>query len=168
MLDTIQLIVFDCDGVLTDGSIYVDDHGHETKRFYVRDGFAMKLAPTMGLQVAVMTGRGSRSVAMRMSELGIENYMQKVSDKGKALEQLCAKLNLTPQQAAFVGDDLIDIPAMRRAGLPIAVADAAQEVRDIAQFITHAPGGRGAARESVEHILKAQGKWETFLKKYQT
>jgi 3-deoxy-D-manno-octulosonate 8-phosphate phosphatase (KDO 8-P phosphatase) len=166
-MHNIQLIVFDCDGVLTDGSIYVDDHGHETKRFYVRDGFAMKLAPTLGLKVGVMTGRGSRSVAMRMNELGIEHYMQKVSDKGKALEQLCAKIGITPAQAAFVGDDLIDMPAMRRAGLPIAVADAAQEVRDMAQFITRAPGGRGAAREAVEHILKAQCKWDAFVAKYQ-
>jgi 3-deoxy-D-manno-octulosonate 8-phosphate phosphatase (KDO 8-P phosphatase) len=168
MLNTLQLIVFDCDGVLTDGSIYVDDHGHETKRFYVRDGFAMKIASTLGLKVAVMTGRGSRSVAMRMNELGIEHYMQKVSDKGKALESLCAKIGITPKEAAFVGDDLIDMPAMVRCGLPIAVADAAPEVRDIAQYITNAKGGQGAAREAVEHILKGQGKWAKFVEKYKT
>jgi 3-deoxy-D-manno-octulosonate 8-phosphate phosphatase (KDO 8-P phosphatase) len=166
LLNTLKLIVFDCDGVLTDGSIYVDDQGHETKRFFVRDGFAMKTAPELGLQVGVMTGRGSRSVAMRMNELGVVNYLPKVSDKGKALLALCDKLGVSVKEAAFVGDDLIDIPAMTRCGFPVAVADAAPEVKAVAHFVTQAPGGRGAAREAIEHILKAQDKWQTFLKRY--
>lgn len=161
-----KLLIFDVDGVLTDGSIIVDDMGRESKRFYVRDGFAIKAAMTLGLKIGVITGRSSRSVSLRMTELGIEHYLFGITDKLIALETLCQQAGVLPEHAAYVGDDLIDIPAMQRCGYSIAVADAAEEARAVAKFVTQANGGRGAAREAIEHVLKAQNRWEELLEKY--
>lgn len=163
----IRLLAFDCDGVLTDGSVLVNDAGEEMKRFHVRDGFAMKAAMSLGYKVAVVTGRASRSVSARMNELGIELYLHRVRDKGAAIDELCKRTGLTPAQAAYVGDDLIDLPAMRKVAYPVAVADAVEEVITAATYVTRARGGRGAAREVIEHVLKAQGKWSELLQRYE-
>lgn len=162
----IKMIVLDVDGVLTDGSILVDDDGREHKRFYVRDGFAMKAAVSLGLKVGVITGRASRSVTSRMNELGVEFYMHRVKDKGAAIEAMAAKAGVAVNEIAYVGDDLIDLPAMRRCGYPMAVGDAAEEVRAAAVYVTQNRGGRGAVREAIEHLLKAQGKWAELTERY--
>jgi 3-deoxy-D-manno-octulosonate 8-phosphate phosphatase (KDO 8-P phosphatase) len=160
----IRLLVFDVDGVLTDGGIYIDDHGIESKRFHVRDGLAMKLAMSMGYQIGVITGRSRRGVTLRMRELGIELYMSGVHDKAAALKAMCSRAGVGVEHAAFVGDDLIDVPAMRVCGYAIAVADAVQEARQSAKYVTLAPGGHAAAREAIEHVIKGQGRWPEALK----
>ena len=165
-LSSIKLLIFDVDGVLTDGSIFVNDLGQESKAFYVRDGFAIKFAMSLGLKVGVITGRSSRSVSLRMTELGVPYYLPGSKNKLVAIETLCQQAGVLPENAAYVGDDLIDIPAMLRCGYPIAVADAVEEVRGVAKFVTHARGGRGAAREAIEHVLKGQGRWDELLERY--
>lgn len=164
--ESIQLLVFDVDGVLTDGSIFLDDDGKETKRFHVRDGFAIKAAMSLGLKVGILTGRSSRVVTHRMMELGVHLVIQGAPDKAIGFETLCQLAAVDPTNAAYLGDDLIDLPAMLRSGYPMAVADAVTEVRGEARFVTSTPGGRAAAREAIEHILKAQGRWDEVVERY--
>lgn len=159
----IKFIIFDVDGVLTDGSIILNDRGEESKAFYVRDGFAIRAALSVGLRVGVLTGRSSRAVSLRMREMGVELLLQGLRDKVVGLETLCQRAGVLPEEAAYVGDDLIDLPAMLRCGYRIAVADAAEEVKAEAHFITARGGGRGAARDAIEHVLKFQGRWEEVL-----
>jgi len=162
----IKLIVFDVDGVLTDGGIYLDDRGIELKRFHVRDGFAIRTAMSQGLKVAVLTGRSAPVVTLRMAELGVNLVVQGAHDKMVGLETLCQMAGILPEQAAYVGDDLIDLPAMLRCGYPMAVADAVEEVRAEAQYVTRSAGGHAAARDAIEHILKSQGRWADVLEDY--
>lgn len=162
----IKLIVFDVDGVLTDGSIIVDDHGVETKRFHVRDGLAMHGAMELGLHVGVLTGRSSRAVTLRMAEIGIDLLIQGVRDRAVGLETLCQRVQVELDQSAYVGDDLLDLPAILRCGYPIAVADAVAEIKSAARHVTEAPGGRAAAREAIEHVLKAQGRWDELVERF--
>lgn len=162
----IKLIVFDVDGVLTDGSIIIDDNGFETKHFHVRDGFAIRAAMRFGLQVGIITGRMSRCVNLRMQELGITLLHQGAKDKAVALETLCQQANIMPEEAAYMGDDLIDLPALLKCGYPMAVADAVEEVKQVAAFITTASGGRAAAREAIEHIMKSQNLWLNVVEQY--
>lgn len=162
----IKMIIFDVDGVLTDGTILIDDHGVETKRFHVRDGMAIRVAQQMGLKVAALTSRTTRAVSLRLGELGVDPVLQGATDKAVGLETICRKAGVLPEQCAYVGDDLLDLPALLRCGLPVAVADAAEEVKAEAKHVTAAPGGHGAAREVIEHILKAQGRWDDMLKQY--
>lgn len=152
----IRLLALDVDGVLTDGSIYVDDDGRELKRFHVRDGYAIKLWQSHELSVAIITGRSSPGVAARARQLDISLLMQGVSDKSAALDQLIQQTGIAAAHIAFLGDDWPDLPIMNRVGLPIAVADAEPEVLAAAQFITRRPGGNGAVRDAVEHILRAK------------
>ena len=166
MLSNISLIVFDVDGVLTDGSVIVNDLGVEAKRFFVRDGFAMRAAMTLGVQIGVITGRTSRTVTLRMTELGVTLVHQGMKDKAMALETLCQRAGVTLEETAYMGDDLIDLPAMVRCGYPMAVADAVEEVQAVARYVTEASGGRGAAREAIEHILKAQSRWDELVEQY--
>lgn len=165
-LKQIKLVIFDVDGVLTDGSLILNDLGEESKRFHVRDGFAMRNAERVGLRVGVMTGRASRVVNLRMRELSINLLMQGVKDKGAGLETLCQRASVMPEETAYLGDDLIDLPALLRCGYPMAVADAVDEVRHVARYVTTTPGGRGAAREAIEHLLKAQDKWDEVVERY--
>ena len=164
----IKLIIFDVDGVLTDGAIIVDDQGSESKRFNVRDGFAIRAAMSLGLKIGVLTGRSSRAVTIRMAELGIDLIQQGSCDKIVGLENLCQQANILPKESAYVGDDLIDLPPMRRCGYPIAVADAADEVREVAVYVTPTCGGNGAARHAIEHVLRRQGRWNEVVKRYKT
>ncbi|MCZ6836698.1 MAG: HAD hydrolase family protein [Planctomycetota bacterium] len=157
--ELVELICLDCDGVLTDGSIYVDDLGHETKRFHVRDGLGLRIWTKLGGEVAIITGRSSAALRHRADELGILHLYQGSHDKVADFGDLLNGLGLTASQAAFIGDDLPDLPVMKLAGYPIAVADAAKEVRDVAEFVTTRPGGLGAVREAVEHLLKTQDRW---------
>ncbi len=162
----IKLLIFDVDGVLTDGAIHVDDHGVESKRFHVRDGFAIKAAMSLGLKVGVLTGRSTRAVTIRMLDLGVKHFIQGAGDKAVGFETLCQQTGVAPEEAAYLGDDLIDLPAMLRCGYPMAVADAVAEVRSEARYVTAVRGGRGAARDAIEHILKAQGRWDEVIERY--
>lgn len=153
----VTLLVLDVDGVLTDGSIVYDDAGHEIKSFHVRDGVGIRSWQRLGFMAAILTGRGGGAVERRAEELGISLLRQGSSDKGAAFLEMCREAGVEPRDAAFVGDDWPDLAPMRACGYPIAVADAAEAVRSIAAFVTSTPGGRGAVREAVEHLLEARG-----------
>ncbi len=159
-LAQIELLCLDVDGVLTDGSIMLDDHGNETKRFNVRDGLGLRLWMKLGFYTAIITGRSGLAVTHRASELGITHVYQGVKDKGATLEELVRELGLRPEETAVLADDLPDLPMMRVAGYAMAVGDSVSEVRSAAAFVTVRPGGKGAVREVVEHLLKAKGRWD--------
>ena len=165
-LDSIRLVGFDVDGVLTDGRIILDDEGRESKNFHARDGLGLAILLKAGLEVALVTGRSSRLLEIRARELGLTEVYQKVNDKWAVFKEILRKKNLEPNEAAFAGDDLIDIPVMARVGLALAPADAVPEVLAIAHFVAPAPGGRGAARQMAEFILKGQGRWDEVLRSY--
>jgi len=165
-LKKIRLIIFDVDGVLTDGGIIFGSGGLEIKSFNVRDGHGIKIAKRCGLDIALVTGRTSEVVHRRAQDLGIEKVYQGVWDKKPVLAQLLTELNLTADQVAVMGDDIVDLPLMRRAGVGFTVPEAPEEVRCEADYVTRYPGGRGAAREIVEIILKAQDKWEAAMARY--
>jgi len=160
---TIQLLVLDVDGVLTDGGLYVDDKGHPSKKFNVKDGLGIKLAQRFGIEVAILTGKTSHVVKYRAKELGIEHVIQGSKDKGADIEALCDKTGIPIRFAAMVGDDLPDLPAYAVVGYKIAVGDAVEEIKAAADFVTTKTGGRGAVREAIEHLLRAQGKWDEAL-----
>ena len=156
---SIRLLCLDVDGVLTDGGIAIDDAGHETKRFHVRDGAALRMWSRLGLEIAVITGRNGMALRHRLRELGVRHVIAGSKEKGSAFESLLAELGIPAEACAMIGDDLPDLPILRRCGLPIAVRDASPEVIGLARLVTTRPGGNGAVREAVEHILKAQGRW---------
>lgn len=170
----VRLMIFDVDGVLTDGAITYQSRpygeyvgkGIESKNFHTKDGLGLRAAMQSGVAVAIITARESDIVARRMSELGIENVVQGCKDKAAEVTRLAAAVGVALEDTAYLGDDLVDLPAMRRVGYPMAVADAAAELIDMACFVTQLPGGRGAAREAVEHVLKAQGKWDAVVAGY--
>jgi YrbI family 3-deoxy-D-manno-octulosonate 8-phosphate phosphatase len=154
----VELLCIDVDGVMTDGVIAIDDHGIETKRFHVRDGTGLRMWMKLGYHVAIITGRTGMAVHHRASELGIAHVIQGSTDKGAAVASLLAALGLKREQAAMLGDDLPDIPAMRAVGYPMSVADAIDPVHRLAKFTTNMPGGHGAVREAIEHLLRAKGR----------
>ena len=162
----VRLIVFDVDGVLTDGVVVYTEGGGEAKHFHIKDGLGIVAALRAGLGVAVITSRESRLVERRMHELGVSELMQGCKDKAAEVGALAERVGVPLGAVAYVGDDLVDLGAMRRVGYPIAVADAAAEVRDAAAWVTTLPGGRGAGREAIEHVLGAQGKWAAVVAGY--
>jgi 3-deoxy-D-manno-octulosonate 8-phosphate phosphatase (KDO 8-P phosphatase) len=162
----LRLLCLDVDGVLTDGGIHLDDHGIETKRFHVRDGTGIRIWQRLGFEICVVTGRQGVAVRHRMNELGVRHILQGQQDKLPGFMTLLKKLDLDPQQAAVLGDDLPDLPMMRRCGYPMAVADASPEVRDAAHFTTLRPGGHAAVREAIEHLVKGLGRWNEALELY--
>ena len=162
----IKLVIFDVDGVLTDGRIIYDDDGKETKSFDVKDGHGIKLLMRAGINAAIITARESKVVVHRAKNLGIELVYQGRKDKLEAFEEILEKTGLKPSETAYVGDDIIDLPVIRRAGFSAAVSDAVDEVKKRVDYVAGRPGGRGAAREVAEVILKTQGKWEEILKGY--
>jgi YrbI family 3-deoxy-D-manno-octulosonate 8-phosphate phosphatase len=162
----IELILSDVDGVLTDGRVVYDNQGIESKQFHIRDGMGIRLWQKAGHPFGLVTARSSHVVRARASELGIEILRQGVTDKLAALETIREELDLRPEQVCYVGDDLPDVLALRRAGLGIAVADACAEARDAADYVTEAPGGGGAIRETVERILKSQLRWNDLIQPY--
>jgi YrbI family 3-deoxy-D-manno-octulosonate 8-phosphate phosphatase len=159
----ITLLCLDVDGVMTDGRIVIDDHGTESKRFHVRDGWGLRLWLGMGGHVAIITGRSGMALRHRAEELGIQHVIQGSQDKAADYAGLLNDLQLIPAQGAVLCDDLPDLPLMRVAGYPMAVADAATEVIAAATWVTKLPGGHGAVREAVEHLLKMQGRWDDVL-----
>ncbi len=163
----LKLLIFDVDGVLTDGSIIVTDSGEEAKRFHVRDGFAIKAAQKLGYEVGIITGRCTRAVTHRAEDLAIDRVIQRCSNKGEGISQMCEQAGIDVSEAFFMGDDLIDLPAMNRAGVAAAPADAASEVREVVDYVTQAKGGRGAVREAIEWLLKQRGQWEQVIAWYE-
>ena len=162
----VELIAFDVDGVLTDGRISYTSAGQEIKSFHVRDGHAIKMAQRAGIQVALITGRESSMVDARAKELEIRHVYQRARDKVVVLDELLAATGLRREQIAFLGDDVVDLPVIIKVGLGCAVADAPEEVRERADLVTDAPGGKGAARELIVLILKARGLWDGVLERY--
>ena len=162
----IKLVIFDVDGVLTDGSLFMGDDGQEYKAFNSKDGLGMKLLQQSGTPVAIITARQSNVVKLRMESLGIELLYQGQQDKLPAFEKLLAKLAIDANEVAYVGDDLIDLPVMIRCGLAIAVADSHERVIEQAHWVTEKCGGRGAAREVCELIMAGQGTLENAIQKF--
>jgi 3-deoxy-D-manno-octulosonate 8-phosphate phosphatase (KDO 8-P phosphatase) len=161
-----RLLMMDVDGVLTDGRIIQDGHGHELKVFDVKDGHGIVMAHRAKLRTALISGRESETITRRAEELGIELVFQKIWNKLEVYEKILVDTELTHDEVAYIGDDLIDIPLLRRVGLAVAVADAVDEVKAAAHLITQRPGGQGAVREVIELILRAQGHWDSLIARY--
>ena len=159
----IRLLILDVDGVLTDGRLYFGPKGETLKVFHVRDGHGLKMAQRAGIEVAFVSGRRSDAAYHRAIELGISRFHEGVRDKVAVMEEIMAAMQIQPAEVAAVGDDVVDLPIMSRAGLAVAVADAVPEVVAAAHWVTSLPGGRGAVREVCDLLLKAQGKCEKAL-----
>lgn len=162
----IRLAVFDVDGVMTDGTIYLTDSGEQLKGFNSRDGLGMRLLQDSGVRVALLTGRRSRCVEWRARELGIAHVAQGVSDKSKGMLALLTELGVSGEEASFMGDDVMDLPAMRHCGFRATVPEAPELVRQHADYITRAGGGRGAVREFCEYIMRSQGTFEDQMSRF--
>jgi 3-deoxy-D-manno-octulosonate 8-phosphate phosphatase (KDO 8-P phosphatase) len=162
----IKLVIFDVDGVLTDGSLFIGDDGQEYKAFNSKDGLGMKMLQDSGVAVGIITARQSNVVKLRMQSLGIKHLYQGQQEKLPAFEALLKELSLDASEVAYVGDDLVDLPIMIRTGLAIAVADSHERVLEQAHWITEKCGGRGAAREVCELIMAGQGTLETSIQKF--
>jgi 3-deoxy-D-manno-octulosonate 8-phosphate phosphatase (KDO 8-P phosphatase) len=162
----IKLLLFDVDGVLTDGKILLHPDGTESKRFDIKDGTGLVWAQRAGLKVGVLSARTSAATAQRAAQLGITIVQQGVPSKIQAYDEILRQQQLTDAQTAYMGDDLLDLPVIVRVGLSACPADAVDEVRSRVDFVSRAAGGDGAAREFVELVLKAQGRWEALLGAY--
>jgi 3-deoxy-D-manno-octulosonate 8-phosphate phosphatase (KDO 8-P phosphatase) len=153
----IRLAIFDVDGVLTDGSIFLSAAGEELKAFHTLDGHGMKMLQASGIELAIISGRSSRCLELRARDLGIGLLYQGVADKLQAFEQLLQRTSIDAAQACYMGDDVVDLPVMRRCGLALAVPHAPALVRRHAHYVTRLPGGHGAVREACEVLLRARG-----------
>lgn len=162
----IKLLILDVDGVLTDGRLFFDNDGNEYKSFHARDGHGIKLLQQTGVQVAIISGRKSSTVALRMKNLGVDHVYQGHENKIAAFNEIIEKIGIAPEQAAHVGDDLLDLPIMIRVGLAIAVNDANFAVKEHADWCTVLPGGLGAVREVCDFIMQAQGNYDAVLAAY--
>lgn len=163
----IKLLILDVDGVMTDGRIIIDDSGLESKHFDVKDGHGLKILMRYGIDVVLLTGRKSRVVDHRAADLGIKEVHQGIWDKREVFDEILKRRKLSPEETAYVGDDVVDIPLLKRVGFGVAVADACPEATGVAHYVTEHPGGRGAVREVCEVILKAQGRWEEVAARYE-
>lgn len=162
----IRLLILDVDGVLTDGGLILHADGQESKVFHVHDGHGIRLVQRAGIEVALLTGRSSQVVADRAKNLGIELVVQGSRNKLIDYEKMLQQRRLDDQNVAYVADDLVDVPVLRRAGLAVAVADATVHIRDYCHACTISKGGKGAVREVCDFLLKAQGKWEEVTAPY--
>lgn len=162
----IKLVIFDVDGVLTDGSLFLGDDGQEYKAFHSKDGLGMKMLQATGIEIGIITARSSQVVSKRMESLGIKHVYQGNLKKITAFEDLKQKLMLQNDQIAFVGDDVVDLPIMRQVGLAVCVQDGHRLVKQQAHWETPSPGGRGAAREVCELVMEAQGTLQSTLESY--
>lgn len=162
----IRLLILDVDGVLTDGGLYYDDQGRVTKRFNVQDGLGIKMAQTAGLEFAIITGLNAPAVAARAAELGIGEYHPGHTRKAPIIRDICSRKQLELSQVAYLGDDWVDATALRLVGLPLAVANAQPEIKELAAWTSQACGGHGAAREAIRFILTAQGAYESLWQQW--
>jgi 3-deoxy-D-manno-octulosonate 8-phosphate phosphatase (KDO 8-P phosphatase) len=160
----VKLLLMDCDGVLTDGLLWLTEDDDEQKAFHARDGQGISLMHRAGLRTGIITGRKSTAVDRRAHDLKIAFVHQFAKDKIKALNEIIAEAGVSLEECAFVGDDLADVPPMRRVGLAVAVADAVAETKQAAHYVTEMKGGRGAVREVCELILKSQGRWPELMR----
>ncbi len=165
-LANIDLLLLDVDGVLTDGSITYSDSGEQIKSFHSRDGLGLRLLMDSGIGVGIITGRKSKALEYRCENLGITLLFDGIKDKSKALDTITARTGIAAENTAFVGDDLIDLPVIKRVGLSFCVPEAPEEVKTHSDIITNKKGGQGAVREICESILKAKGLWDTILNQY--
>jgi YrbI family 3-deoxy-D-manno-octulosonate 8-phosphate phosphatase len=161
----VRCLLLDVDGVLTDGTIFLGD-GVELKGFNIHDGLGIGLARRAGIEVGFISGRIASATAARAKELGVALVIQSSNSKAESVREAARRLKIAPQNFCFVGDDVIDLPAMRLVGAPVAVANAAREVKAAARYVTRRAGGNGAVREVVELILKSQGRWEEAIERY--
>lgn len=159
-------LVFDVDGVLTDGTLLYTRRGEQVKRFHARDGLAFKLAQRAGLRIALLSGRRSRPLEQRAADLVVDDLMLEVTDKGAVFDDFLLRHGTTPGRVAYIGDDLPDLPVLGRSALSFAPQDAAPEVRAVVQVVLETAGGNGCAREMIERILKARGDWQPLLAGY--
>ncbi|NYT52713.1 MAG: 3-deoxy-manno-octulosonate-8-phosphatase KdsC [Candidatus Vesicomyosocius endoextente] len=164
----IKLIIFDVDGVLTDGGLYFSDKGIELKRFNSLDGLGIKLLKQNGIEPAIISARSSKNVMYRMQDLDIKHFYQGQDNKIVAFNNLIKKLSLKNEQVAYIGDDIIDLPVMRKIGLPIAVSNAHELIKENAYFVTEKIGGHGAVREVCDLLLKSQNTYNKTMNKYLT
>ena len=162
----VRMVIFDVDGVLTDGRLFIGDDGQEYKAFNSKDGHGMRMLLDSGVDIGIITGRTSEVVRIRMESLGIRHVFQGRREKLPAYDELKAAVGLSDEQIAFVGDDVVDLPVMRRAGFAVAVQDAHALVKQHAHWITPSEGGRGAARDVCELVMGAQGVLAAALAKY--
>ena len=162
----VKLLLLDCDGVLTDGRITLVSDGDEEKSFHTRDGHGLVLLHRAGLQSGVISGRTSSALERRARDLGVRHVRQGTHDKIVEFREVLAAAGVAEDETAFVGDDVTDIPLMRRCVLAVAVADATADTRSHAHYVTRLPGGFGAVREVCELILKAQGRWADLMRRY--
>ncbi len=164
--EKIKLVMMDVDGVLTDGRIIYDNYGDELKFFDVQDGFGLALLAWGGIKTAIVTAKKSKIVSRRAKEASITHLFVNIIDKGKVYYSLLKKYKLGHENICCIGDDILDIPMIKKAGLAVAVLNAVDECKRAAHYVTTRPGGRGAVREVVELILKAQGKWEDLTRRW--
>jgi 3-deoxy-D-manno-octulosonate 8-phosphate phosphatase (KDO 8-P phosphatase) len=162
----VRLLLFDVDGVLTDGAVLMHVDGSESKSFHIRDGAALVWAQRAGLSVGFLSARTSGATAQRAAQLGIRIVSQGVAHKADAYEAICRQAGLEDSAVAFMGDDLLDLPVLSRVGLSAAPADAAPEVLASVDWVSSSGGGRGAARELIELVLRAQGRWNDVVQQY--
>jgi len=163
----IKLAIFDVDGVLTDGQIYISNEGIESKMFNVQDGLGLKLLQKCGIQIAIISGLESKAVSMRLQNLGVTHIYQGIKDKLAVYEELLKKTNMVNEQVAYLGDDLLDLPLMRRVGVAVAVANARSIVKETAHWCTETKGGYGAVREFCDWLLQAQNNWQKAISFYE-
>ncbi|MBM4314318.1 MAG: HAD-IIIA family hydrolase [Deltaproteobacteria bacterium] len=166
-LRRIKLLILDVDGVMTDGRIIIDDAGLESKQFDVRDGHGLKMVMRYGIDVVLLTGRKSRVVDHRAADLGITEVHQGIWKKREVFDDILKRRNLAAEETAYIGDDVVDVPLLRRVGFGVAVADACPEAIRAAVYVTVHSGGRGAVREVCEMILRAQGRWGEVIAWYE-
>ena len=162
----VRLMLFDVDGVLTDGKLWYGPAGEALKAFHVLDGHGIKLLMQTGIAVGLLSGRNSPAVAVRAGELGIPHVLQEIDDKRAAFEALAAKLGIAADETGFMGDEVVDLPVLRRCGFACAPAQAHERVRAVAHYVTRAAAGGGAAREACEFVLRAQGRLEAAFARY--
>ncbi|MHC4075173.1 MAG: KdsC family phosphatase [Planctomycetota bacterium] len=165
-LNDIKMLILDVDGVLTDGRIIINSDGSETKQFQTLDGHGIRMWRRAGLEVAFLSGRFSEPTIRRAEQLDIQYVFQNAHEKLEKFQELLEETSLRPQNIAYIGDDLPDIPVMRKVGFAVAVANAVDEVKEYADLITTRTGGSGAVREAIEYILKSKGQWQELLEKY--
>jgi len=162
----IKLLLMDCDGVLTDGRLWLTSDGDEQKAFHARDGQGISLLHRAGLRTGIITGRTSSAVDRRAQDLKMSYVRQYAKDKIKALDEILADAGVARDECAYIGDDVADIPVMRRVGFAVAVSDAVEETKQAAHYLTELKGGQGAVREACDLILKAQGRWDELMERF--
>lgn len=167
-LKSIKLLLLDVDGVMTDGRIVFDNNGVETKAFDVKDGHGLKLVQRAGIRVGILTGRDSHVTRVRAKELGIDLVVQGAKEKLPPYLEILRNLQLTDSEAAYMGDDVVDLPVLRRVGFSATVSDAVEEVKPLVHYVASRPGGRGAVREVCDLILRGSGRWDDVTSRYFT